>query len=296
MAELAAVVDASADAPVFREAFKLLKERIRAVPEQDLKSVTVEPVLALQAMHRAMPKLQALKPRLSEIFRKFEPLRVDELPALGNAFAYSTTLLRLAEPEGDGFEALADECGEVRAKYEDYVRAAISAGVIQTSRIDELKGAVGYRSVVHDLMLLAELLHSNWSKLESKCFFTKADVDNAEVLANRLNQAVAERESRPGAYDEANLDRQRAYTLFINAYMELRNQVGFVLKQDGQEHLLEEVMPSLHHPRTGTKKRAEKPEPAPTPAPAASAGFTPPAAASAASRIGMPDSEPFLPQ
>jgi hypothetical protein len=291
-----ASADAPPDTPVFRQAFKLELPLIRAVPTVTLRQVSVEPVAALHALHKSLPKIRLLLPRLKEVFNAFDPTCVDRVLSLGNAFAYTTTLLRLAEPRGDGFEALAAECSEVRAKYDAYVRAAIAAGVIQTSRMDELKGAGSYRNLGHDLMLLAELLHSNWSKIESKCFFTKADVDHAEVLANRLNVAVGERESRPGAYDEANLDRQRAFTLFFNAYNKLREEVGFVLKRDGLEHTLEDVMPSLNHLRTGTKKRNGKPEEEEEeelPEPELSAGPTPPQASSPSSRIGMPDSDPF---
>jgi hypothetical protein len=296
MPETTAAGDVSA-APVFREAFKLHSARIRAVPNHALRSINVEPVLAQQVVSRVMPKLQTLKPRLLEEFTKLEAHSIDELPSLCNAYGYATIVLRLAEPKGDSFEALATECSEVRSKFADYARAAISAGLIQTSRMDELKNAVGYRNLMHDLLLLTELLHSNWSKIESKCFFTKAEVDRAENLVQQLTKAIVAREARPSGYEEANLERQRAFTLFINAYNYVRNRVWFLLKEDGLEHTLEDVMPSLNNASLSGKRRGEKVEvvegavlvESPRSAP------TPPVAPKPSSRIGMPDSDPFLP-
>jgi hypothetical protein len=85
------------------------------------------------------------------------------------------------------------------------------------------------------------------------------------------------------------------FALFIKLYNRLRGRVQLILEEDGQEELLEEIMPSIYYTRPSGRKRPDEPEVVAAPG-ASSAGPTPPAAASPSTRIGTPDSDPFLPQ
>ena len=206
-------------------------------------------------------------------------------------------LLRAAEPQVSGFDALVQECSETLGKMEAYLRAAVEAGILNGAALNELKGGLGHRNTVHDLLLVAQVYRTNWAKIEGKTFFTQADVRRADALAARLNASIAERESKPSGIDEVNLDRQRAYTLFYRAYSRVRRAVEFVLKEDGEYHLLEEVMPSLHNNRVGRKRGRDaeaETEPTVPPGPGAS-GAAPVASPQppAGGRVGMPDSDPF---
>ena len=126
-------------------------------------------------------------------------------------------------------------------------------------------------------------------------YLTQADIRHADAQAKRLNDALADREASPGALEDANSDRQRIFVLFTKKYNVLRSRVRALLEQDEQEEQLDEIMPSIYATRANGKRRAEEPEAAPAPVHGAnSTGPTPPAAGSASSRIGMPDSDPFL--
>lgn len=289
-------VDVSGDAPLNLESYERWIGAARALPLDVAKPVNVDPLVAQQAVRKALPKLRALVPRLKEEFSKFNEKDIDELHDLSCAFVHGTTLLRTVEPAGSGFDALASECGALRTKLEAYLRGAVDAGVLTVSRLDELKGGSSYRNTVHDLHILSQILRTNWAKVEGKTYLTQADVRHADAQAKRLNDALADRETSPGALEDANTDRQRIFVLFIKKYNVLRSRVRALLEQDEQEELLEEIMPTIYATRTTGKRRAEEPEVAPAPARGAnSAGPTPPAA-SASSRIGMPDSDPFLPE
>lgn len=300
MAE-ATAVDTSVDAPIYLESFERQKSAIRAVPTDDLLTVNVEPLLALQAMHRALPRVSAMRARLVEEFKSFDRAKFDNLRDYGYAFAHATTLLRAAEPQVSGFDQLANECSEMRSKLDAYLRAAIEAGVLSTSRLSELKGTVGHRNTAHDLLLLAQIYRANWSKLEGKTFFTQADIRHADALAARLNAAAAERDAKPGSYDEVSLDRQRAFTLFITAYDYVRRRVRVLLEEDGQDDALDDIMPSLRNNRASGKKRTEAAESPANAAPAAPANgavarSTLQPLAGTGGRVGMPDSDPFTSQ
>jgi hypothetical protein len=292
-ADTSATSPVAVDVPIYLEAFERKKPVIRAVPEDALLPVNVDPIFAIQVTHKAVPRVKALLPRLKRKFTDFDASDVDSLLDLSHAFAHATTLLRAAEPQVSGFDALVEECGEKLGKLESYVRAAIEAGVMSTTRLSELKGGLSHRNLVHDMLLVAQIYRANWSKIEGKTFFTLADIRDADAYAARLNSALAERESRPGAFDEVSLDRQKAFTLFYRAYERVRLAVEYLLKADGEGHLLDEVMPSLNTNR-GSRKRRDDSESDPAPVAAASAtpdtdGLQLPRAG----KVGTPDSDPF---
>lgn len=288
----ATAVQASVDVPIYLEGYERHADARRAISSDALETINVEPLFAIQATQKAMPRLKALRPRLIQVFTTFNPADLDNLLEYGYGFAHATTLLRTAEPQASGFDALVAECSETLGKLDAYLRAAIEGGVVSTTRLSELKGGSSHRNVVHDLLLVAQIYRANWAKIEGKTFFTLADIRHADALAARFNAALAERESKPSGFEELNLDRQKAFTLFYRAYMRVRNAVEFLLKEDGRLDELEDVMPSLHNNRTGRRRMGEPDTETapPTTAPGGS-GVVP--LVSTGGKVGMPDSDPF---
>jgi hypothetical protein len=291
------VVQTSADDPLYIEAFDRQKLTIRAVRSDTLETANLEPLQAIQATQKALIRVKPMRERLIKEFTSFDASDLDNLLDYSHAFAHATTVLRAAEPELSGFDALISECGDELGKLEAFLQAAKRGGVISTSRLDELKGGPGHRNLVHDLLLIAELYRINWSKIEGKTFLTQADIRHADALAARLNSMLAERESKPLGFDELSLDRQKAYTLFYKAYMRVRSALRHLLDLDGQEDLLEDIMPSLHANR-GPRKRSKEAESEEPAAPITGVVSALPQShalplTGTGGKVGMPDSDPF---
>src|SRR5688500_11910656 len=136
----ARVVQMSADDPIYLEAFDRQKPLIRAVPNDAVETVNIEPLEAIQATQKALTRVKPMRERLIKEFTSFDVSNLDILLDYNHAFAHATTLLRAAEPQVTGFEALVQECSDELGKLEAYLRAANQAGVISTSRLGELKG------------------------------------------------------------------------------------------------------------------------------------------------------------
>ena len=73
----------------------------------------------------------------------------------------------------------------------------------------ELRGGNGHLNVVHDLFILVQIARTDWPKLEGKTFLTPAELNEAELSAEELTGAIAERDRQPGHLNEAADDRQR---------------------------------------------------------------------------------------
>lgn len=253
------VVQTPADDPLYIASFDRRKLTFRALPEENLETVNLEPIQAIQLTQNALIRVMPMRERLIKAFPSFDVSDLDNLLDYGRAYAHATTVLRAQEPQVTGLDELVTEGGELLGQLDSFLRSADRFGVISASRLDELKGAPGHRNLVHDLLLIAQMYRTNWPKLEGKTFITQAHIKRADTLAARLNSTLAERDSRPLAIDEASLDRQKAYTLFYLAYTRVRAAVRHFLEIERKEHLLDQTMPALHT-NSGPRKRSSSAE------------------------------------
>jgi hypothetical protein len=81
---------------------------------------------------------------------------------------------------------------------------------------------------------------------------TLAELDHMENLADQINQALGIREQMPELKASAARDRQAAYTLFVEAYDEVRAAIAYVRRKEGD---VDELMPSLYAGRNGGMKK-----------------------------------------
>jgi hypothetical protein len=83
-----------------------------------------------------------------------------------------------------------------------------------------------------------------------------------ENLADQINQALGIREQMPELQAAAARDRQAAYSLFIEAYDEVRAAIAYVRRKEDD---VDNIMPSLYAGRNGGRKKPVVDEPKPTP-------------------------------
>lgn len=197
-------------------------------------------------------------------------------------------------------------------------------GIVDGERLKQLKGAVGFRNLATDLVSLGALVRENWTAIGGKTALSLADLDKAEVLGDRILTAVGLREQGPAVVAEAADIRQRAFSLFASAYDEARRAVNFLRWNEDDA---DTIAPSLYGGRS--RRKAADPVPAPAPAGGTSAGAgtgtgtagtagaptapvptgtagapvgggtTVPASGNGApvtTRVGLPQSEPFVRQ
>jgi hypothetical protein len=199
-------------------------------------------------------------------------------------------------------QELSEQLTQLRETLVIDVTALEKRGLID-GRLGELRGAVGYKNLAFDVLLLSTVLRESWSKIEGKTGVQLAELDCADTLADRLVTAVGVREQGKSALSAAVEARQRAYTLFVNAYDEVRRAVGYLRFNHGD---LEKIAPSLY---SGRKPHRPEEEPiaggaavAPGTPPGVTPAATPPAApptgangsnGGAATAPGMPGADPF---
>ena len=145
---------------------------------------------------------------------------------------------------------------------------------------------------------------NNWDRIGTKTAITMAELDQAEEISRKLVAAVGAREQAPAVLAEVAVQRQRMFTLFVEAYDQVRRAISMLRWNEGD---LETIAPSLYSGRGNVRKRTD-PQPSTPPATTASGTPTTPTLPGAplptpvatapanASPIaaGLPGSSPFM--
>jgi hypothetical protein len=247
----------------FRNAHASILARIRAVQDGEFVPITVDIPAAVTTVLGVQPELKALRPQLVKDMPNFPISEFDNLETYALALGHTQTLYKTATDPPAAFVAMVDSAIKTREILLADVNALISRGLIDAKATSELKGINGYKNIAFDIFALANVLKSHWDKVSGRTGVKSEELDQAEVQADHLVTATGEREQAPEVAAEVVRDRQAAFTLFINAYEEVRAAVAYIRRKQGDA---ESIAPSLYAGRTASKKKpADEPD-ATTPA------------------------------
>lgn len=293
------VVTETAPVPRFRDAYQTLLAEMRALPDDELMIVNLDIPTAVTTVLGALPQIRAMRPQIVAAMQTFDIAQFDKLEAYTMAAGYANSVYLAASQPSESIEKLAEEGGTVRDLLVAEAATLAQRHLIDGQRLKDLKGANGYRNLATDLFTLAAMVRDVWPTLGGKTTLQLAELDQAETLGDRLLTAVGQREQGPAVVATSAENRQRAFTLFINAYDNVRRAVTFLR---WHEEDFEEIAPSLYGRPTRRKSAdAKPPVVAPTAKPAAPLS---PATTQttmpmtnvkpAPIGVGLPDSEPFI--
>lgn len=106
-----------------------------------------------------------------------------------------------------------------------------------------LRSGNGYRNAASEVSGLMGLFRKHWPRIQGKSAITLEELTHANNLVANLLNALGEREDAPSASSEATVVRQRAYTMLLRAYGEVRRGVEFLRWSRGDA---DEIAPSLY--------------------------------------------------
>lgn len=173
--------------------------------------------------------------------------------------------------------------------------ALATRGIVDGTKLSDLRSGTGYLDVASDLGTLVIILRENWQKVSANSGISAAELDSAEALSERLTIAYAGRSQGTTKLTEASDDRQRAFTLFVNAYDQARRAVTFL---HWGEDVADKLVPSLwkgRGGRGGSSKDDSQAPPVNGPGPASPAAPSPVQGTTPAAPAGpgMPGGSPF---
>jgi hypothetical protein len=276
----------------WERAFQSTADDRAALAPQALAVVNLDIPAAVAAVIGAVPKLRAIRAELVAHIVGFDTRCVDRLEdyALGAGYAHAAWLSAAHPPSLVDLNA---EAIAARDTLHYDATALARRGLLDPARLTDLKGIIGYKNVAFDLMGLVQVLRESWPTIASKTAIQPAELERAAEVADRLVAAVGAREQSPSVAQTVS-DRQRAFTLLVDAYDEVRRGVSFLRWHEGDA---DAIAPSLYAGRGGSSTRTAKARessatPDATPSPAPPAPPTPPAAPPSATALPVPHLEP----
>lgn len=294
-ATLTATTHDSVDSAQFVEAYQKRLPEILAVPESDFTTINVDIPTVVTMVLGAMPEILALRGGIAAL-AVVDQKAVDGLRDYALAAGQANSIYTTAITPRDDIASLNEQALRLRDVLKSDAAALANRGLIDPARLAPLKGAIGYKNVAFELIDYANLFTSCWDAIDNKTALQEAEIDQARKLGEQLVFAVGQRDQAPVVLAEAARVRQQAYTLFFNAYSEVRRAIQFLRYYEGD---VESIAPSLFTGRGGRPKVAGDDGALPAGTPAAvtnPSGATSPAAppAPAPIPVGMPGSSPFI--
>jgi hypothetical protein len=283
-----------------RTAYAAIKPELDAMDGKNLVGLNLDIPSSVVTVLGCMPELRLLKSRLIEELPKVDPNLFEKTEQYAYALRHADTLHTAASTPSEPVAEIAAQLKELHGRLEADARALAQRKLIDGGRLAFLSGVRAFQSMTSDVFLLVELFRKNWDTVAGKTAVTPAELDEAESLAERLDNAVGVREQGPAGVPEAAENRRKAFHLFIKAYDETRRVVGFLR---WHEKDADTIAPSLFaaRMRKSGSEIVTEPEPVPgdvpAPAPAPTNGQTPapaPAGGDPNAAPGMPGNPPFV--
>jgi hypothetical protein len=289
-------LNGAGEVSAYPEAFQSVLGEVRALPKEQVQICNLDIPYATTIVLGSLPEIMALRARVIEELPKFPIERFDKLETYTAAMAHAHTLFMAASLPPAPVTELVEQCSQIREVLLSDAQALAKRGIIDGSRLKELKGNNGYRYVAFDVFTLVQILRDNREKIQGKTAVEPGELERAQQVAQNLTKALGEREQAPAKLESAADERNRAFTLFINTYGDVQHAVYYLEPQR-----VDEIAPTVFAGGRPTRKKPPAPEtldagvpadapPDPgTPVPGAAAGAPPSAIAP-----GLPGASPFL--
>ena len=255
----------------YRDAFERALPAAQALAASELVPINIDLPSAITATVGRLPAIMALREDAEALVR-FDIAAFDQLETYTLATAYAHTLYMGASSPPEAIVGLNERGMQLRKTlYIDAVALA-TRNLISGDRIGAFKANIGYKNLAFDLMALAAILRRNWDKISGRTAITADDLDQAESIGERLVSAVGSRKKATTSISEAAAQRQRNFTLLLNAYDQVRRAVTFLRWNEGDA---DRIAPSLYSGRGNSNARRKRVPPPVTPVNAITAGASP---------------------
>jgi hypothetical protein len=286
----------------YRAAFQQIEPDAEKVATKDLLVINIDVTTAVTTATGALPEILALRDQASKL-AEFEIKNFDMLETFALATMHVQGEYVAASTPPEELLALNEQGIALREVLHSDATALAKRGLINGSKLSTFKVSPGYKILAEDLVGLSSLLRHNWDKISAKTAITMAELDQAEDLSDRLLSAVGAREQAPAVLADVSVQRQRVFTLFVDAYDQVRRAINYLRWEEGD---LETIAPSLYAGRGNTRKKVDPqpttppvtPSPSTPTLPGTPAPLPPPVATAPANAspiaAGLPGSSSFV--
>lgn len=259
---------------VAAEAYARVAADIAALTPEQLLQVNLDVQTATSTVLGVLPEVKAVRDRIAKELPAFDLTLFDKLEDYALALRFTQGAYQTATLPPDDLQALAEQASSLRERLVTDAKALALHGLFDPRKLEQLKGANGYKNVAQDLEALSQALQESWSTIQGKSPLAAEDLQTASRVGTRLTRVIGQREQGPALLAKATDERLRAFTLMLGTYEEVRHAVRYLRRHEDDA---DSITPSLY-PGKG-KRRSSDPVPTPVIGPAPVIPTVPPPSA-----------------
>lgn len=279
------------DSVQFRLAYEQTAAERAALAEEDLLTIMFDVTSAVHTAIGALSHIAGLRAQMGSL--PVDLNLIDRVGLYAHAAGYAHALYVISIQPPAELQAVYESALLARAQLRSDAGNLALFGVINGEVLENLKGDTGHRNVGYDLLSLVAVHREAKSRSEGRTAVPAQLLEEYELLASRLLDMVAKRETQLKEQTDVVSQRRRSATLLANAYDEARRAVTFLRwKQDDVERLT----PSLYATKgAGRPKSTAQPSATASQAASDDAGPNGSAAPQAPAAEAAAASDPNLP-
>ncbi len=245
-------VPASAD-PSFLASLDAVRPELEQLTDTERATINIDIPGAVVTALGCAPELKRLRARVAEL-PGFDHAKFDRLETYARAAGQAHAEYIAASTPGGAIQAIAAELSKTREVLNADVTALAKRGLLDGSRLQELRGTTGFKNIAFDVLALTSMLRKSWSSVAQRTGVRMEEIERAEALANQLASETGVREQGNPGGPEATLTRARAFTLFTRVYDQARRAVIYLRWNEGDA---DAIVPSLWRGRGGSRRKDE---------------------------------------
>jgi hypothetical protein len=238
--------------PAYSRALEELRPELEAIPHHQLETIRLDIGSVHVQMRPVVARVEAFRDQIAAELGEDVAVHVDRLQKTARA-CFQAHALHLTKAHGRNVEELIEKLGQTRRVLLLEAEGLVARKLFPASSLAELVGGTGYKAMCLDVVQLVAAFRSEWAAIASETPVTALELDQAEALADAAALALGESEQVPSSPETVDL-RQRAYTLFVRTYDEVRRAMTY-LRWDEDD--VDEIVPSLFAGRKGKSDKGE---------------------------------------
>jgi hypothetical protein len=244
-----AIVAMATDAPdaAFRseveEAFRLSRPELAAIPSDKLLVINCDIPSAVCKGLGTAERVVSWRPRIVAELPSFDIKYVDCLAQYAKALMYAEVGYAVMRKGPADIRGLAERALHLYRVLLADAQALAERGLIRQDCLARLRRTKSHADKAFALSGLVHVLRSAWPEIEDKTAVTLAELDAAERQGMELMFGLAYQKKPLGNLAEVSEARQRAFTLFVGAYQQVRRAMEYLGWGTSEA---ERVVPSLY--------------------------------------------------
>ena len=235
----------------YRRAYAAMLPIYAQMDPEKLRQVNADVPSVVTTCVGCLEMIQTYRPQVVEELPRFPIDKLDNLEACAMGAGVAHTQFLGASAPAEPLQAMAEKCSAARDVFATDIEALAKRGLLDGSKLKELRGTNGFKNIAWDTMFLSNILRQAWPIIAGRTGVSLAELDEAEDLADRLTMATGHRDQGPSATPAAADTRQRAFTYFMDAYEEVRRAISYLR---WHQEDVDDIIPSLYANKRGPKK------------------------------------------